>query len=224
MPNVYLTSDEHYGHRQIIAYSGRPFRDIGHMEEELIRRHNAVVTADDTVIHLGDFSLDEGYVPYVVPQLRGKHILISGNHDQTWHSRRDKQHMIRKYQAWGFAAVYDGREPLCLDDFAPGVLPVSTIMHHLPYAGDHTSEERYAVSRPKDCGLWLLHGHVHGLWRRRDRMINVGVDVWDYAPVSLDQIRALMTATLPASWSHVAPTAMSVRWTCRASTCRFTSS
>jgi calcineurin-like phosphoesterase family protein len=55
---------------------------------------------------------------------------------------------------------------------------------HFPYRGDSHDQDRYVEHRPVDEGAWLLHGHVHERWRVLDRMINVGVDVWDYRPVS----------------------------------------
>ena len=42
--------------------------------------------------------------------------------------------------------------------------------------------------RPADEGLVLLHGHVHGLWKTRGRMVNIGVDVRDYAPITLSAV------------------------------------
>ena len=48
--------------------------------------------------------------------------------------------------------------------------------------------------RPDDTGGWLLHGHIHENWRQRDRQINVGVDAWDFTPVSEEQIAALIAA------------------------------
>ena len=50
--------------------------------------------------------------------------------------------------------------------------------------GDSGEEDRYVDRRPADDGGWLLHGHVHERWRWHRRMINVGVDVWDYRPVA----------------------------------------
>lgn len=35
---------------------------------------------------------------------------------------------------------------------------------------------------PQDVPGWHLCGHVHEAWKRRDKTINVGVDVWDFAP------------------------------------------
>lgn len=33
-----------------------------------------------------------------------------------------------------------------------------------------------------------LTGHIHGLWRVNSNMINVGVDVWSYRPVPIEDI------------------------------------
>ena len=73
-----------------------------------------------------------------------------------------------------------------------------------PYAGTvvklHASEgdtldvDRHVAHRPVDRGEPLLHGHVHERWRVRDRMINVGVDVWDYRPVAEDELLPLLQA------------------------------
>lgn len=47
------------------------------------------------------------------------------------------------------------------------------------------------VHRPP-VGLYpmerVLCGHVHGAWRRRGNMYNVGVDVHDFYPVTIDEI------------------------------------
>jgi calcineurin-like phosphoesterase family protein len=47
--------------------------------------------------------------------------------------------------------------------------------------------------------MWLLHGHVHEKWRQQGRMVNVGVDVWDFTPVAEDVITGRMDATPGAS-------------------------
>lgn len=58
---------------------------------------------------------------------------------------------------------------------------------HFPYAGDSGGQDRFLDWRPEDNGRVLLHGHVHSSWRANGRMINVGVDVWDYAPIQSDR-------------------------------------
>lgn len=52
----YFTADLHLGHRNIIDYSGRPFRDAEQMNGALVERWNTTVTPEDEVIVLGDDS------------------------------------------------------------------------------------------------------------------------------------------------------------------------
>jgi calcineurin-like phosphoesterase family protein len=51
----YFTSDNHFGHKNIINYCNRPFNNIEHMHQEMIDRWNSVVNPEDIVFHLGDF-------------------------------------------------------------------------------------------------------------------------------------------------------------------------
>jgi calcineurin-like phosphoesterase family protein len=48
--------------------------------------------------------------------------------------------------------------------------------------------------RPVDNGLPLIHGHVHNSWKVNGRQINVGVDVWDFTPVSEADLSLLVMA------------------------------
>lgn len=49
----------------------------------------------------------------------------------------------------------------------------------------------WLVHRPRSAPLGsdqVLCGHVHDHWRRLGNYINVGVDVWDFAPRTLDEL------------------------------------
>jgi calcineurin-like phosphoesterase family protein len=52
-------------------------------------------------------------------------------------------------------------------------------------------------------GALQLFGHVHGNWMGSRNSVNVGVDVWDYAPVTMGEIEA-RARDLPAnpSWAE----------------------
>lgn len=176
---IFLTSDQHFGHNNIIRYSGRPFADVREMEEALVERYNAVVGDNDEVYHLGDFSLTELFVGKLLKRLRGRKHLVPGNHDGCHPKHRRAEAAKRRYLMWGFDSVAVERH---LEGF---------LLSHMPYTGDHSPEDRYAQWRPKDSGQWLLHGHVHEAWKVRGRMINVGVDVWNYTPVPLEVVKAL---------------------------------
>ena len=86
----WFTSDEHYGHKNIIDYSGRPFSSTEEMDEALIENHNSMVSPNDTVIHAGDFTLWKnvrGVYEKYINRLKGKHIFLKGSHDYwlPWH-------------------------------------------------------------------------------------------------------------------------------------------
>jgi calcineurin-like phosphoesterase family protein len=184
---TWFTADLHFGHANIIRYCDRPFASPDEMDDELIARWNGVVADGDTVWVLGDVAL--GRIDHslsLVGQLQGRKILIAGNHDRCWagHGRR-AEGWTERYREAGFAEVRQGQVEL-------NVGGISTLACHFPYRGDSQDEDRYLDYRPVDHGAWLLHGHVHERWRQSGRMINVGVDVWDYQPVSEGAIRALM--------------------------------
>jgi calcineurin-like phosphoesterase family protein len=79
----FFTADEHYSHRNIILYCGRPFASVEEMNAEIVRRHNEVVKPEDTVIHAGDFALaSKSKVEEVIRQLNGRHVFLMGSHDR----------------------------------------------------------------------------------------------------------------------------------------------
>ncbi len=54
MAKIYFISDLHFGHKDVIAFDRRPFKDVEEMEAELIRKWNAKVSRDDHVFVIGD--------------------------------------------------------------------------------------------------------------------------------------------------------------------------
>ena len=54
---MFFTSDTHISHHNIIKYCNRPFANAKEMDAEMIKRWNEKVKLDDTIYHLGDFTL-----------------------------------------------------------------------------------------------------------------------------------------------------------------------
>lgn len=184
----YLSGDMHFGHANIITYSGRPFDDVEAMNQGLVEAWNETVGCDDEVWVLGDVAmgrLDET-LEYV-DLLNGRKILLAGNHDRCWagHGRKAAAANERYLDA-GFCEIVQGTIELDI-----GVRHL-VLADHFPYVGDSRAQERYQEWRPADRGRWLMHGHVHELWRQRGRMINVGVDAWAGCPVSFDSVAELV--------------------------------
>lgn len=184
---TWFTSDLHFGHANIIQYSGRPFGDVDHMNRSLIDRWNALVQPDDTVWVLGDVAM--GRIADTLPlvgQLAGHKLLLAGNHDRCWDGHGPKAvEWTERYKDAGFAEIYQGSIKLNIGGH-------DVLACHFPYRGDSQDEDRYPEARPVDEGRWLVHGHVHEQWRQHDRMINVGCDAWAWRPIDTATIAALI--------------------------------
>jgi len=189
---TWFTADLHLGHRNIIDYCDRPFVDVEAMNRALIEGWNDVVATDDEVWVLGDFAL--GKISETLPLanvLNGRKILLAGNHDRCWQGNgRRAEGWTEQYLDAGFHEVHQG-------EIQRNVGNTEVLLCHFPYRGDSHDRDRYQNHRPTDRGAWLLHGHVHERWDRRDRMINVGVDVNDFRPISEPEVALLIaSATL----------------------------
>ncbi len=194
--STWFTSDWHFGHRNVLTLgAGRPFGTVEEMNETLIERHNAMVSPDDEVWVLGDAamgSITESLA--CCARMNGHKILVCGNHDRP--AMTDDPAWVAVWRdrymgEGGFSGV------LLVEPSAAVCLPGGQIVlaSHYPYAGDsRDGPDRYADRRPVDFGEWLLHGHVHHRWRVNGCQINVGVDVWDYAPVSADTIKGMVVS------------------------------
>lgn len=181
---VWYTSDTHFGHKNIIRYCDRPFRDTDHMDEAIIERWNSVVHPEDTVIHLGDIAL--GDISKSLPKiarLNGYKIAVLGNHDRPFM----KSESAGGYWWNMYANVF--QEVQHWSGFETQIEWQRFWVSHFPYTGDHTPTDRHSDKRPVDNGLPLIHGHTH----TKDKVthsskgtpqIHVGMDAWDFCPVS----------------------------------------
>lgn len=80
---IYFTSDTHFFHKRVIEFGYRPFTTLDEMTEELIKRWNTKVKAEDTIFIVGDFSFKGATnVNRLFKRLNGNKIFIAGNHDK----------------------------------------------------------------------------------------------------------------------------------------------
>jgi calcineurin-like phosphoesterase family protein len=183
---TWFTSDPHYGHRNIIGFSHRPFMGVDDMNASLIRRWNDVVQPGDTVFVLGDFALGPAGMIGIAGQLVGHKILVPGNHDRCWYGNGPG------HKLWEAEFLRAGFDEIRQGVVEYDLLGRSVKLCHFPYVGDSHDSDRFIPYRPIDEGGWLLHGHIHTSWLQQDRMVNVGVDVWNYRPVADHELAELI--------------------------------
>jgi len=182
MSEVYFTSDCHFDHANIIKYCNRPFLHdysldddenwtskhekiecLRWMNNEIVQRWNEKVNSPDIVYHIGDFCFKRtGSFERFNHMLNGRIVHIRGNHDS---NNGTKTYIDRAIMNFGGKTF---------------------LVQHIP--------PRNSNNIPNECDA-VLCGHVHENWKYKifDNVlhINVGVDVWDFEPISVKSVLKL---------------------------------
>ena len=166
MRNIFVTADTHFNHINILKYCNRPFETIEEMNETIIKNWNETVSNNDLVYHLGDFMMglsirnhEASFVKFkeLVSRLRGKIRLITGNHDKALIK------LCNMKNECPFEVIKSRDFVRCQGR--------KIVMEHRPTNTD-----------------FLLHGHSHGNVKAKGFIrLDIGVDCWDYAPISLEE-------------------------------------
>jgi calcineurin-like phosphoesterase family protein len=160
---VWFTADTHFGHGAALGRFKRPFGSVAEMDEALIARWNDRVGPHDEIWHLGDFAyrVPAAQMADILARLSGVKHLVTGNNDGADAAALRGWASVQAYREMEHAGV---RLVLC----------------HYPF---RTWNGMYK-------GAYNLHGHSHGQLAGLTRQVDVGVDVWDYRPITLDEITA----------------------------------
>ncbi len=159
---IFLVSDMHFDHKNIIKYCDRPFRSVYDMNSTLIRNWNGRVRKGDKVYYLGDMTLNRDIDPWL-SKLNGEVRFIRGNHDTEKIKNAEvieEGKLLLKYDDYEFLLTHDPDRPPSWDGW---------IIH-----GDKHN------NRP------ITYPHIN----RRNKMVNVCVEYTEYAPMNLDEIIA----------------------------------
>ncbi len=166
MSKIWFTSDTHFGQERTFKYSmrGMYFDNVEHADLAMVERWNDVVDEEDTVYHLGDFGNFE-----VAKQLKGNIRLLFGNYE-----REGRGGFITPKQETYFEHVYkDSQLATLVDERLVMVHEPS----HLSYADDTAKR-----------GYFGLFGHIHEKQKVKRNALNVGVDLHNFTPVSLETV------------------------------------
>lgn len=169
---VYLTSDLHFNHCNILKYEpiSRPFASVVEMNEAIIANWNSKVRPEDTVYVLGDLSMGEVKNSVeLIKRLNGKIVLIRGNHDNEKRLAVYRELGIEVHDI--YYLTYKGR---------------FFIMCHFPIA----SKEFIDMVRHDNSETVVLYGHVHSNAPKGyvDGTFHVGLDTNGLTPLSIEEI------------------------------------
>lgn len=168
---VFFTSDLHFGHANIIHFCGRPFANVDEMDEALIENWNRKVHRNDLVYILGDFSFRAAKpASEYLSRLKGRKILIRGNHDVSWMKDAESVSMLEAVHDLLTVHQSEYQAVLC---------------HYPMLSWPHLHR-----------GAYMIYGHIHNnrhedpciAYGLTDKMLNAGVDVNGFEPVTLEEM------------------------------------
>lgn len=177
--NIFFSSDHHFFHKNVIEYTNRPFSSVEEMNESMIERHNKVVTPQDIVYFIGDFAFtsDENAVVNILRRLNGEKHFVVGNHDKIMF----KENIRKQFNSFSTSAH---KEIYVSDLEARGSKRSITLCHYA-----------MRVWNKSHHGAYHLYGHSHGSLPDDPNSLSfdVGVDSWDYTPISYEQVKEVMS-------------------------------
>lgn len=162
--NIWVWSDIHFGHKNIIRYTGRPYPNHDLMNQCLIGNYLNVVQPQDIVIWGGDITFMN--VPQTIDMidpLPGRKVLVYGNHD-----------IDHKGVLTGIEKVFDECH-LC---FPIPVIDEDITLLFTHYPMDDTNIPTRCVN---------VHGHIHQ-HLAGGKHINMCVEHTNYAPKNLKDV------------------------------------
>ena len=178
---IYISSDSHFNHENIIKYCRPEYSSVDEMNWDIIKKWNEVVSPNDTAYILGDFAFKTGLkkeeARHIAYSLNGKKILILGNHDN-----------LKQIHDFPFEKIEK--------NLNINIQGVDFLLSHYPYK--HAMPEKDKLERPEcftpDNDLALLHGHTHDLFTISKKALCLCWDRW-HKPVSEDEIMQVYNDT-----------------------------
>jgi calcineurin-like phosphoesterase family protein len=171
---TFFTSDTHFDDTYSIEYFNRPFKGVDEMNAVMVEKWNSVVTPNDIVYHLGDFTLHDIHrFAKWVSQLNGNIKILPGSHDQPWLKdfvESEKVQVIPPLVSLEFPERLAGHGA-----------QVIVLCHYSMQVWDRSHH-----------GSWHLFGHSHGKLKGIGLSFDVGVDCTEFTPLSLEMVTSSM--------------------------------
>lgn len=165
MRNIYVISDTHLGHENILKFTGveghylrGQFQNVDQMDDYIETKWNERVKQGDIVYHLGDvfFGPKERFEERF-KRFHGLKRLVVGNHDDVPYLVRTG--FFQKVTMWRIFKEH------------------GIVLSHVPLHRDSIK-----------AGLVNVHGHIHEKQSPEGPYVNVSCEKIDYTPVHIEEL------------------------------------
>jgi len=182
---IFFTSDMHINHKNILTLCNRPYPNIDAHDDDIIQRHNSVVTDSDDVWDLGDIayrcSAEDCFER--IKRLNGKRHIIMGNHDKSLRQAY-KKGLLKDMINSGKLEIIGGET--AINDSTLAISKMLTIDNHKVFISHYAHKTWPGAFR----GTIMLYGHSHGnMIESQYKSFDIGVDSNGYFPWSWLQVK-----------------------------------
>lgn len=169
--NIFFASDHHMGHEgpynKFLRDDGRflryEFANSEEADEEMIKRHNAVVSHNDRVYFVGDFCFSKHHI-HKAGRMNGRKVLIKGNHDTL-----DLNEYIPYFDDIRGVHQFDGM-----------------VITHIPVHEESLGRWGFNVHGHLHANRVMMSGRSKNIDKR---YFNVSVEQINYTPIPLEEIK-----------------------------------
>lgn len=162
--NCSFWSDTHFFHKNIIKYTGRPFKNEIDMNCLMLKNWNSF-KQDDFIVHGGDVSFSNAQLTHeYISGCPGINVLILGNHD-----------FNKKDNSW--------RDP--------GIFKYITLCFEFEHLGGNYWVTHYPINKDLiPFGTINIHGHTHDKWVSH-KHLNISSEYTNYKPIKFLEVLKL---------------------------------
>lgn len=170
---IWFCSDWHFCHQKEFLWKDRGFNSVEEHCEEIVRRHNSLVSDEDEVYVLGDLMLNDNEkgLKYI-KRMKGNLHIILGNHDTG--TRIQLYRGLPQVKMVAYATIIKYRK-------------AHFYLSHYP-----TLTANYDDDKPWHKNLISIHGHTHQTMNFMDEnnpyMYHVGLDSHNCYPIEINDV------------------------------------
>jgi len=165
---IFVTSNQQFGRPGAIRSYKRPFDNVEEMDKHLIKQWNSVVSDDDLVFVLGNFSWEPEQTEDLMDLLKGQIYVMAGEWD-----RAVKDITLLK-------GGKDYKKLTHISDGIRTLTSIKSVLSYWPFLEWPRKKKKYIS----------FIGHPSKKYKssHKEKTVNVTCDYWDFKPIEATKI------------------------------------